>query len=1403
MIVPILVVAGSATPAGAQTTAPAPVEKLDPHVAGRVLVGFRPGTRAADKAAARSAVGASRTEPLSRLAADSELLTLGAGRAVPAALASLRANPNVRFAEPDYLRAHTVTSNDPYYTGANLWGMYGDATSPANAWGSQAGEAWASGFIGSSQVYVGVIDEGINISHPDLAANIWSNPFDRVDGIDNDGNGFIDDTWGWDFNANDRTVDDGAVDDHGTHVSGTIGGVGGNGVGVAGVNWNVTLISAKFLGTSGGTTSNAVRAVDYITDLKVRHGINIVVTSNSWGGGGSSQALLDAINRGGDAGILFVAAAGNSTSNNDSTATYPANYACTTRADGTPRGWDCVVSVAAITNTGALASFSNYGATTTDLGAPGANVNSTVPGGYASYSGTSMATPHVSGAVALCAAINPALTASQRRTALFNSVAATPSLAGKTSTNGRLDVGAMTAQCQGPVAPVSGSPANLTAAPSATSVRLTWTDGTSGEFFHEVQRGDGTCSSFATVVTVGSNATTAVVDGLTPRTSYCFRVRAGNTYNGGSYTPWTTGVRVTTPEPPPPPAPYACASTTYAWVDGGGSGSTRRSLADDASVSVSIGFPFTWYGTSYTSVHVGSNGVIAFGDPVTSYANTTLPTSTAPNNLAAVLWDDLNPGAGGQILTRTLGTSPNRQFVAVWNGVPHFTAGGAATFEVVLDESTQALTYQYQDVVFGNAAYDRGASATVGTESPTGEYGTQVSFNTASIADLSAVRCTTQATAPPVVTTTSVPAGTVGVLYSATLAASGGSFPLTWSVAAGSLPAGVTLSANGVLSGTPTTAGSATFTVRVTDGGGRFDDQALTLVVNPTVTVITPALPPADAGASYSTSLSATGGQSPYRWAVASGALPDGLTLSSTGTISGSSTAVGSASVTIRALDANDVAGDRKFSLTVNDAVRVTTTSLPEGTVGVAYGATLAAAGGQAPYGWSVSAGSLPAGVSLSPTGELSGIPATAGSTSVTLRATDSTGSFAEQTFTVAVFAPVTITTASLVDAIEANAYSVTLAATGGSGSFSWALAAGSLPAGMTLWATGVLSGTPTATGSSTFTVRATDATDPSRTATADLNLVVGPATAQIVKVTSIDVRTTTGTGGTSATATATVIDPASGRPVGSILLAGSWTAAGTAIDDPATAVTDTTGIATIASPTYSGVVAGMTVSFCLSAAAPADYLLDPASDLCGHRLVAAPLTVTTTMLANARRSVAYSTTLVATGGAPTYSWWLDTGSALPPGLTLSPSGLLSGVPTTSGTFTFTVVARDAGDPALTATRALSLTVDIPVRLVSVVVTTSTSSKGVLGSAVVTVADDLGNRVASVNVDGIWTISGRTYAATAKTGGTGSVTIRSQSVIGGTGFQFCVTALTRPGYVSDGSLACGAPGARAVLGLAR
>jgi subtilisin family serine protease len=413
------------------------------HVPNEMLVKFKAGVGESQKAAVLEKINGKVKEKILTKMMEKEGDKQGIELvSVPGvaleAIARVKGLPEVEYAEPNYIYEHTAISNDPYYTNGSLWGMYGASTSPANQYGSHAAVAWANNKIGSSTVYIGIIDEGYMYTHEDLAANAGTNPGEIAgNGIDDDGNGYVDDLYGWDFDGNNNTVFDGVDDDHGTHVAGTIGALGGNGKGVAGVVWNVKLIGAKFLGRRGGTTVNAIKAVDYFTDLKTRHGINLVATNNSWGGGSYSSLLEAAIIRANNAGILFIAAAGNSGTNNDTSPSYPSGYSSAN-----------IIAVASITNTGALSSFSQYGATTVDLGAPGSVIWSTVPksskgkvvSGYASYSGTSMATPHVTGAAALYASTHSGATAATIKNAILTSAVSTVSLNGKCVTGGRLNV---------------------------------------------------------------------------------------------------------------------------------------------------------------------------------------------------------------------------------------------------------------------------------------------------------------------------------------------------------------------------------------------------------------------------------------------------------------------------------------------------------------------------------------------------------------------------------------------------------------------------------------------------------------------------------------------------------------------------------------------------------------------------------------------------------------------------------------------------------------------------------------------------------------------------------------------------------------------------------------------------
>ncbi len=304
-----------------------------------------------------------------------------------------------------------------------------------------ATKAWDQ-TTGSRNILVGIIDTGVDYNHPDLAANMWTNSGEtgtdangadkRTNGLDDDGNGFVDDWHGWDFYNDDND----SMDDHfhGTHCAGTIGGVGNNGIGVAGVSWNVSLVGLKFLNAAGeGSLSDGMEATYYATKIGAK------LTSNSWGGGAGPeyksdptdlmrQAILDA----GAHGILFVAAAGNSRSDNDGTkVAYPSSYDC-----------DNIIAVAATDSMDELASFSCYGATTVDLGAPGVGILSCKPdNSYQFLQGTSMATPHVAGACALLASQVPDWNAAQLKARLLERTDPIGAMAGMCVTGGRLNIG--------------------------------------------------------------------------------------------------------------------------------------------------------------------------------------------------------------------------------------------------------------------------------------------------------------------------------------------------------------------------------------------------------------------------------------------------------------------------------------------------------------------------------------------------------------------------------------------------------------------------------------------------------------------------------------------------------------------------------------------------------------------------------------------------------------------------------------------------------------------------------------------------------------------------------------------------------------------------------------------------
>lgn len=380
----------------------------------------------------------------------------------------LNQNPMVDYAEPNYIYRINKTPNDPMF--GKLWGLknVGQVDKGAGVVGVDidAERAWDI-TTGSNDFIIAVIDTGVDYNHPDLKDNIWTNEAEAngQPGVDDDGNGYVDDIHGYDFT--ETAGDPDPLDDHGhgSHCSGTIAGRGDDGKGIVGVAWTAKIMAVKFLSASGGgTLEGAIRAIDYATKMGAK------IMSNSWGGGGPSDALKEAIQRSNAAGALFVAAAGNDGANNDESPHYPSNYEVAN-----------VLSVAALDNRGALASFSNFGRRTVHVAAPGVNIFSSVVGGvYDTWSGTSMATPHVSGIAALLLANEPGLTNVQLKDRLIRTARPLSTIKNKVKSGGL--VNAYMALQNEVAPPDANDPANWASMSAAISTKHPYEKSAKEEF---------------------------------------------------------------------------------------------------------------------------------------------------------------------------------------------------------------------------------------------------------------------------------------------------------------------------------------------------------------------------------------------------------------------------------------------------------------------------------------------------------------------------------------------------------------------------------------------------------------------------------------------------------------------------------------------------------------------------------------------------------------------------------------------------------------------------------------------------------------------------------------------------------------------------------------------------------
>ncbi|HTK75119.1 MAG TPA: putative Ig domain-containing protein, partial [Gemmataceae bacterium] len=608
------------------------------------------------------------------------------------------------------------------------------------------------------------------------------------------------------------------------------------------------------------------------------------------------------------------------------------------------------------------------------------------------------------------------------------------------------------------------------------------------------------------------------------------------------------------------------------------------------------------------------------------------------------------------------------------------------------------------------------------------------------------------------VTTATLPNATVGVAYSQTLAASGGSGGNAWTISAGSLPAGLNLSAAGAITGTPTATGASNFTVRVADNGGRSATKALSIVVDPpALTITTTALPPGVVGAAYSFAFSATGGTGGYAWSITAGQPPAGLALNASGTLAGRPTTPGTSNFTVQVKDSAGTGATKALSLTVTPStLSITTQSLPPATQGTAYSQALTASGGTGGYRWSIDAGDLPTGLALDPAGRIAGTP-TGGSATFTLGVSDSSGVSVNRNLTISVTPPLSLpTSTTLPSGVTGTTYSGTVGASGGQTPYTFTVASGQLPPGLSLDSrTGAITGRPTQVGNFTFAIQVRDAGNSQ--AQSSFTIAIANTLTVITQpvlpggTVGVSYQTTlTAAGGTSPyswSVTAGSLPPGlSFRPDGGIQGtpsgAGNFTFTATVTDavgaratkDFTLTIAATLNITTV--PQLPQGVPGSPYNATLAASGgtpPYQWSLVSGALADGLRLDAAtgaitgipsaPVTanfsaavsdsrnvtaqkaftmtvapgVTFTSAATLPGAVAgeqYSFTFTATGGRAPYSWRIADGE-LPDGLALNAvSGTISGTPSASGTFNFTVEVADAA--GLKTNRVHTVVVDLP-----------------------------------------------------------------------------------------------------------
>ncbi len=669
--------------------------------------------------------------------------------------------------------------------------------------------------------------------------------------------------------------------------------------------------------------------------------------------------------------------------------------------------------------------------------------------------------------------------------------------------------------------------------------------------------------------------------------------------------------------------------------------------------------PYTWSATGLPSWATLSAAGVLTGKPVTA----------GPVNFSVTVTDSL--GVSSSPVAFTLQVNPPGLAITTATPLPNATVG--VGYSQTLAATGGTPPYKWS-ITAGSLPAPLTLNPTTGAITGTPTAPVTASF-TVTVSDSAGTTPASKAftltvVAAPVITTATLPSGTVGVAYSQTLAATGGTAPYSWAVTAGGLPGGLSLSTSGVISGTPSAAGTFSFTVTLTDADGVTATKALTLTVISGLTITTPSpLPTGEVNVVYSETLAASGGVAPYSWIVTAGALPPGLTLLSAGAIIGTPSTAGTYSFTVQASDSSHLTTSAAFTLTIASALIISTPStLNGGSQGASYTQTLAASGGVSPYTWAVSGGALPPGLSLSTGGVITGIPTATGTFVVTIKVTDTLAATASRQFTIVIASGLTIATPPVLPPASLGlAYSYALQVSGGTAPFTWSVTSGAPPAGVTLKPDGTLTGVPTAAGTFTFTVQVLDSAG--HQASEQLSLAVTPV---------LSITTTSLAGGAVGTAYSQTLAATGGTPPYTWTLQSGALPAGLSLS-AAGAITGT--------PSTAGTFS-FTVQVTDSAAATAVKQLSiVVSGGSGGLTI-----VTAGTLPNAAINASYAQTLSATGGTPPYTWALTAG-ALPTGLALSTSGVVSGTPTVNGSFQLTATVTDSAATPASAAKQFTLVV--------------------------------------------------------------------------------------------------------------